>query len=117
VQWKIEFGDDFDKEFAELREDIQDELLAHSQLMSQFGPTLGRPQVDTLKGSQFSNMKELRFYVCDGEWRVAFAFDPQRTGILLVAGCKNGVNKKRFYDQLLDKADSRYAGHLKRIRM
>ena len=56
MQWKIEFGDDFDKEFAELREDIQDELLAHSQLMSQFGPTLGRPQVDTLKGSQFSNM-------------------------------------------------------------
>ena len=27
----------------------------------------------------------LRFRAADGEWRVAFAFDPRRTAILLVA--------------------------------
>jgi len=46
--------------------------------------------VDTLKGSRYANMKELRFSAADGEWRVAFAFDPRRAAILLVAGDKSG---------------------------
>jgi hypothetical protein len=29
-------------------------------------------------------------------WRVAFAFDPEREAILLVAGDKAGVAQKRF---------------------
>ncbi len=29
---------------------------------------------DTLNGSHHANMKELRFKVADGVWRVAFAF-------------------------------------------
>ena len=36
-------------------------------------------------------MKELRFDAADGVWRVAFAFDPRRHAILLVAGDKSGV--------------------------
>jgi hypothetical protein len=46
-------------------------------------------------------MKELRFSAADGEWRVAFAFDPQRTAVLLVAGDKSGGSQKRFYRELL----------------
>jgi len=30
-------------------------------LLQEFGPQLGRPRVDTLKGSRYANMKELRF--------------------------------------------------------
>lgn len=52
---------------------------------------LGRPYVDTLEGSKYPNMKELRFTADDGVWRVAFAFDPQREAIVLVAGDKAGV--------------------------
>jgi hypothetical protein len=36
-------------------------------------------------------MKELRFKVAHGVWRVAFAFDPERQAILLVAGNKAGT--------------------------
>ena len=36
--------------------------------------------------------KELRFDCDDGKWRVAFAFDPQRTAVLLVAGNKVGAD-------------------------
>ena len=50
------------------------------------GPILGRPEVDTLKDSKYSNMKELRFKGDGGIWRVAFAFDPERDAILLVGG-------------------------------
>ncbi|MFN7933070.1 MAG: type II toxin-antitoxin system RelE/ParE family toxin [Bryobacteraceae bacterium] len=50
--------------------------------------------MDTLKDSDCANMKELRFNAAGGVWRVAFAFDPQRAAILLIAGDKAGVNQK-----------------------
>ncbi len=77
--------------------------------------TAGRPRIDALKGSRHPNMKELRFSAADGEWRVAFAFDPRRRAILLVAGDKSGGSEKRFYRELIRKADSRFAAHLAQI--
>ena len=59
--------------------------------------------MDTLNGSRHANMKELRFRAADGEWRVAFAFDPKRRAILLVAGDKSGGSEKRFSRGLLRK--------------
>ena len=49
-------------------------------------------------------------------WRVAFAFDPNRKAILLVAGDKSGVGEKRFYHQMIDKADARFDAHLAKIK-
>ena len=69
-----------------------------------------------IKSSQHSNMKELRFKVKNGVWRVAYAFDPQRQAILLVAGDKTGVSQKRFYKQLIDKADRRFNAHLRQLK-
>ncbi|MCA8917371.1 MAG: type II toxin-antitoxin system RelE/ParE family toxin, partial [Planctomycetes bacterium] len=82
MTWSVLLHDDFDAEFAALDENLQDELLAHAKLLVEFGPNLGRPTVDTLKGSRHANMKELRFAWQGGVWRVAFAFDPQRQAIL-----------------------------------
>ncbi len=65
-------------------------------LLRKYGPHLGRPYCDALKGSKHANMKELRFTVADGEWRVALAFDPERSAILLVGGSKSGGSQKRF---------------------
>lgn len=61
-------------------------------------------------------MKELRFNADKGVWRVAFAFDPLRQAIILVAGDKSGVAQKRFYKALIAKADTRFAEHLKRTK-
>ena len=87
-----------------------------SLVLEEFGPQLGRPRVDTLKGSHHANMKELRFSAADGEWRVAFAFDPKRRAILLVAGDKSGGSEKRFYRELIRKADERFDAHLARLK-
>ena len=57
-------------------------------------------------------MKELRFNAGGGVWSVAFAFDPDRQAVLLVAGDKSGVSERRFYRRLVDKADTRYGRHL-----
>ena len=63
MAWSVEFHADFVSEFEALNEAVQDELLAHVPVLETFGPQLGRPRVDTLKGSRHSNMKELRFDV------------------------------------------------------
>jgi len=116
VSWTVRFHEEFDPEYEDLPEAVQDELLAQSKLLEQFGPTLGRPRVDTLKGSRHANMKELRFDAHDGVWRVAFAFDPKREAILLVAGDKSGASERRFYRQLIRTADERFDGHLARVK-
>ena len=93
-------------------EKLQDELLAHAKLLAEFGPNLGRPTVDTLKGTSHANMKEMRFNWMGEVWRVAFAFDPQRQAVLLVGGDKGGADQKRFYKRLIAIADTRYSEHL-----
>jgi len=112
MTWIVLFHDAFDTEFAALVEGLQDELLAHAQLLAEFGPNLGRPTVNTLKGSRHANMKELRFAWNGQVWRVAFAFDPQRQAILLVGGDKCGADQRRFYKRLITVADERYDDHL-----
>ncbi|HKF98999.1 MAG TPA: type II toxin-antitoxin system RelE/ParE family toxin [Xanthobacteraceae bacterium] len=114
--WIVRFEDEFEQEFLALEQEVQDELLAVARLLAEHGPQLGRPYVDTLKGSKHTNMKELRFDAMRGVWRVAFAFDPRRQGILLVAGDKSGVSQHRFYKQLIAKADKRFAAHLERLK-
>jgi hypothetical protein len=116
VKWEVDLHDDFVPEYRDLRKDVQDELLARIELLEQFGPQLGRPRADTLNDSRHANIKELRFDAADGVWRVAFAFDPNRKAILLVAGDKSGVGEKRFYRQLIDKADARFDAHLAKIK-
>ncbi|GLU37542.1 MULTISPECIES: type II toxin-antitoxin system RelE/ParE family toxin [Pseudomonas] len=112
MRWQVEFCDEFEPEFAAMAEAVQDELLAQLQVLERFGPELGRPQVDTLKGSKHANMKELRFRADDGVWRVAFAFDPQRKAVLLVGGDKSGGSERKFYKALIMSADARFDRHL-----
>ena len=96
---------------------LQDALLAALKAIRLAGPRAGRPYVDTLNGSKHANMKELRFDAKDGSqvWRAAFAFDPARKAIVLVAGDKQG-NRERFYKRLIATADGRFDSHLEVIR-
>jgi hypothetical protein len=115
MSWQVVLHDAFSAEFETLAEAVQDEILAHGRLLEAFGPELGRPRCDTLKGSRHAKMKELRFRAADGAWRVAFAFDPGRTAVLLVAGDKSGSSERRFYRTLIAKADDRFDRHLKAL--
>ncbi len=49
-------------------------------------------------------------------WRIAFAFDPERKAVLLVAGDKSGTSQKRFYKQLVARADERFDRHLGELK-
>jgi hypothetical protein len=65
------FHPKFKAELDKLSAAVQDELLAMLTPLRQYGPSLGRPEVDTLKDSKYTNMKELRFRASGGVWRVA----------------------------------------------
>ncbi|MBM3536376.1 MAG: addiction module toxin RelE [Alphaproteobacteria bacterium] len=112
VTWAVVFHPEFEPEFDALDRAVQDDLLAHVRALAARGPVMGRSYVDTLKGSVFPNMKELRFGAENGIWRLAFVFDPERRAVLLVAGDKKGANQRRFYAGLIRIADRRCASHL-----
>lgn len=110
--WKMRFCDEFISDFEALSEPTQDRMLGYLRLLQSRGPGLGRPHVDTLNGSRHTNMKELRFTERNAVWRVAFAFDPDRQAIILVAGDKAGTVERRFYQGLVRRADARFDNHL-----
>ena len=111
--WEIDWTDELgqwilsDEVDATAREDIRAALL----VLREFGPHLGRPLVDSLKGSRHSNMKELRVQSRGRPFRILFAFDPARKAILLIGGNKQG--QKRFYDRIIPLADRLFTEYLK----
>ena len=115
MNWTVVFHEEFEPEFDRLPIAVQNKLLANAALLERFGSTLSRPRVDTLKGSKYPNLKELRFNVGDGVWRVAFAFDPQRQAVLLIAGDKSNANQKRFYRRLIRTAEQRLNNYLQNL--
>jgi len=112
MEWEVRFDPAFASQAKAFARVVQLEIAALAGLLRQFGPQLRRPHCDTLKGSKHANMKELRSTLPDGEWRIAFAFDPERRAILLVGGRKSGVNEKPFYKDLIRVADARFTAHL-----
>jgi hypothetical protein len=116
MPWTVLYHDDFVPELEALPDDVQDALLASAALLATYGPALSRPHADTLAGSRHANMKELRFRADTGVWRAAFAFDPDRHAVLLVAGDKAGVAQRRFYKALIARADKRFDDHLARSK-
>jgi len=65
---------------------------------------------------EFHDDFDPEFDAASGAWRFAFAFDPRRHGIIICGGDKAGVDKKRFYQQFIAKADGRFESHCAKIR-
>ncbi len=113
MEWNTIFDPDFRVWFYEQEQGLQDEAFAVIRILAESGPTLGRPRVDTLKGSAFNNMKELRIQYQGEPWRILFAFDPLRQAILLVGGNKSGNN--RWYKENIPIAERRYERYLETL--
>src|SRR3954454_7164868 len=113
--WTVLFDDEFAPELRELDTPVRKAIAKYAAVLAVEGHQLSRPWADTLKGSKFPNMKELRPTVNKVEWRVAFAFDPQRQAILLAAAAKGGKKDARVYAQLIKTADERFSQHLKSL--
>ena len=92
-------------------DDAKGAIYKNLLILKEIGPALGRPYVDAVKTSRFSNMKELRIQNKKRVFRIFFAFDPDRKAILLIGGDKKG--DKRFYQRLIPIADNLFESYLK----
>ncbi|MDE9458281.1 type II toxin-antitoxin system RelE/ParE family toxin [Xenorhabdus bovienii] len=110
--WEVITTECFDEWFLAQNDELRESIYEAMGVLEKFGPNLGRPYVDTLYGSDFLNMKELRIQHAGDPIRAFFAFDPKRCAIVLCAGNKTGVNEKRFYKEMIRKADFEYRRHL-----
>lgn len=110
--WIIKQTEEFQDWFEGSDKALQDDTLEHVEVLRQFGPQLGRPQVDTLKGSSITNLKELRFNSGNKVVRLFFVFDPDRNGVLIIGGDKAGSGDKSFYDKMIDKSEKIYSKYL-----
>ena len=113
--WEVETKDRFDDWFSGLNDADRARVLASLLLLRNKGPNLARPHADTVYGSMFPNMKELRIQSQGDPLRAFFAFDPERKAIVLCAGNKVG-DEKRFYKRMIPVADKEYRLHLMKNR-
>ncbi|MEE6032533.1 type II toxin-antitoxin system RelE/ParE family toxin [Avibacterium paragallinarum] len=98
----------------------RDEVLkiyAALDLLSAEGPQLGRPYADTLQGSKYANLKELRVQSKSSVFRLFFIFDPIRQAIVLCGGNKKGKNEKLFYREMIEIAEQVYDAYLSEFEM
>jgi hypothetical protein len=113
MAWDIEFTDEFGEWFRNLDDAEKVSVTASVDLLEELGPALGRPHVDTLKGSRVPNMKELRVQHAGKPYRILFAFDPRQTGILLIGGRKGA---KDWYRKMIALAERLYAKYLMELK-
>lgn len=111
MTWKVIFSPGFLTWYQDQQPDLQDKILAELAKLECYGPGLGRPWADRVKGSAYINMKELRFLFMKAPWRLFFAFDPKRQAVVLCGGDKSG--DKRFYENLIRIADNEFSRHLR----
>jgi hypothetical protein len=111
--WKILQTNQFGEWFTSsdnVDEDARISIYAVMEVLKNLGPNLGRPYVDSVKGSRHENMKELRVQSKGRPFRIFFAFDPFRQAVLLIGGNKTG--DKRFYTRMIPIADTLYDYYL-----
>ncbi|WP_419923593.1 type II toxin-antitoxin system RelE/ParE family toxin [Candidatus Poriferisocius sp.] len=109
--WRIQVTGHFEVWWNSLSDKDQDRLRGALGVLSQRGPGMGRPLVETLSASRYPNMKELRV----GTMRVLFAFNPLRHAVLLLGGNKRG-RWNLWYRQAIPRADDLYNEHLNELR-
>lgn len=113
MPWTLVYLKEFESWLDSQAEDLQDETLAHLELLKKIGPVLSRPHADTLKGSKISNLKELRFTFVGAPIRILYAFDPNQHGVIILGGDKSG--DKRWYEVNISKAEKLYGEHLLKL--
>ena len=114
MAWDIEFTDEFGSWWEDLTADEQESVDFGVGLLIERGPTLPFPYSSQVKGSRFGELRELRVQHQGTPYRVLYAFDPRRVGLLLLGGDKTGDDG--WYDRMVALADKLFAAHLAEVK-
>lgn len=110
MPWEIVYSTEFEQWLHDLGLDSAKSIARSLSILIEFGPILGRPYVDTLKGSKIKNLKELRTQCKQHVYRTLFVFDVARKAVILIAGDKAGDD--RFYQKFIPLAEEIYEDYL-----
>jgi hypothetical protein len=113
MAWDIEGTDEFAAWFRALDDDEQGSVVYSVELLAERGPQLPFPHSSGIANSRHGHMRELRIQHKGRPYRVLYAFDPRRTGILLLGGDKTGHD--RWYDENVPKADDLYDAYIEQL--
>lgn len=114
MSWAVGYTDEFGAWYEGLIDPIQDAIDRSVRLLEARGPELPFPHSSGVSGSRHSHLRELRVQSRGEPVRIFYAFDPRRTAILLIGGCKTGDG--RFYARMIPVADRLYDVCLAEIR-
>jgi hypothetical protein len=114
MAWIVEYTDEFGGWYQDLTMAVQDDIDRVVGLLEAKGPQLPFPYSSGIENSRHAHMRELRIQHAGQPFRVFYAFDPRRTAILLIGGCKVGVD--RFYETMIPIADKLYDDHIEELR-
>ena len=103
--WAIDYTKEYESWFAGQEKEHKIAIAAKVLVLSEFGPNLPRPYVDTIQGSKYPNLKELRIQHKNAVFRVLFIFNKKREAWLLIGGNKKGKNEEDFYKKLVKEAE------------
>ncbi|MDR2694638.1 MAG: type II toxin-antitoxin system RelE/ParE family toxin [Chitinispirillales bacterium] len=103
--WPIEYTQEYEDWFSLQEEENKMAINAKVILLSEFGPHLGRPYVDTIHGSRYKNIKELRVNFKKTVFRILFCFNKNRNCWLIIGGNKKGKNEDDFYAKIIKQAE------------
>jgi len=99
------YTQEYEDWFTSQEEENQIVITAKVKVLMEFGSSLGRPHADTIKGSKYKKLKELRFTNKKHLFRILYIFDEIRECWLLIGGNKKGKNADTFYQNLIKQAE------------
>ncbi len=112
--WEIEYTDEFEQWWFTLDESLQETVAVSVGLLEELGVDLGFPRCSEIKNSKISHLRELRIQHKGDPYRVLYAFDPRRVGILLIGGNKAGNDD--WYEEYVPQAEKLYAVHIQTLK-
>jgi len=110
MAWQVDTTDEFQAWWQTLTEGQQEDVSAYVTQLEERGPNLRFPYCSGINGSKHGHMRELRVQSGGNPIRVFYAFNEQRTALLLLGGDKTGND--RFYSEMIPIVDALYDVHL-----
>ena len=112
--WEVEYTDEFSVWWDALDAEEQVSVGRVVDMLVSEGPNLPFPYSSDVRGARHRAIRELRIQHGGRPYRVLYAFDPRRTGILLLGGEKGGTD--RWYAVNIPVADKLFDEHLETLK-
>jgi hypothetical protein len=107
--WRVVVTAEFERWWSRLSASAQESVSFVVKLLEARGPSLEHPYSSSIHGSRLARLRELRVSHRGRPLRVLYAFDPQRSAVLLVGGDKGSDG--RWYRTNVPLAERIYAKH------